>query len=384
VKWFEDISGGGVTNHTQLSSLTSGGTNGDAGHSQFALLAGRTGGQALKGGLATSSHLDLYANDQTLDFANTGRIRCFERMVFDVTGSSSADLIDSVIKLTGTITSTNDISALSGVGDERVITYNVAQFLSAAPTFSAGLTFQPTDTFSDTSTVFMGFSSSPRVILDTASKTVTTPTLVGLVANPRVKLVTGTALTVTNVTGVASGNGPGGIYSPLAIFDQNINRAAGTLTIGTYRGFHATDPGTNGTYTLTTNVGVDIESLTKGTTNIGLRNAGTTVWTPSSSQTISAAGNTILANATVVLVSNTTAGSITLTSTPHIADGVNGQVVTLVATGTQNIVLRDQSAIASNLRLPGAANLTLGTNDTATFVFSSTVGDWVCVGTSNN
>jgi hypothetical protein len=58
--------------------------------------------------------------------------------------------------------------------------------------------------------------------------------------------------------------------------------------------------------------------------------------------------------------------------------------VTLVATGTQNIVLRDQSAIASNLRLPGAANLTLGTNDTATFVFSSTVGDWVCVGTSNN
>jgi len=73
-------------------------------------------------------------------------------------------------------------------------------------------------------------------------------------------------------------------------------------------------------------------------------------------------------------------GDITLTSTPTIADGVNGQALRIVNVGTSSITLKDQGTLAgSNLRLT-ASTITLGPRDSIELMFSSDVGDWVQVG----
>lgn len=47
--------------HDAISHLTSGGTDGDAGHSQFVVAAGRAAAQTIKGGTAASANLTLYS-----------------------------------------------------------------------------------------------------------------------------------------------------------------------------------------------------------------------------------------------------------------------------------------------------------------------------------
>jgi hypothetical protein len=100
--------------------------------------------------------------------------------------------------------------------------------------------------------------------------------------------------------------------------------------------------------------------------------------TPSATQVIDATGDNIVADATTVLISNTTGGAITLASTPIIPDGVVGQRAEITNIGTQNVVVRDQGTLAgSNLRL-GATSRTIGPLDTLIVKFLN--GDWVEVG----
>lgn len=146
-------------------------------------------------------------------------------------------------------------------------------------------------------------------------------------------------------------------------------------TVTAYRGLHYQQPGGSGT--LTTQVAVDIDALTQATTNIGIRNASTTVTTPSAAQTISAAGNTVACNATSVRVSNGTGGSITLTSAPTIANGQPGQRCAIMSVGSQNVVLQDQGTLgSSNLRL-GANTRTLSPRSSIELEYDATVGDWI-------
>lgn len=106
---------------------------------------------------------------------------------------------------------------------------------------------------------------------------------------------------------------------------------------------------------------------------------------PTVSNNITAAGNSIVANRRTVLITNTTGGSITLTSTPTIADGSNGEVIRVVNVGTQNVVIQDQGTLAnSNLRLTGNS-ITLGPRDSIELTFFATIGgvtlgDWVQTG----
>lgn len=104
---------------------------------------------------------------------------------------------------------------------------------------------------------------------------------------------------------------------------------------------------------------------------------------PPAAQAITAAGNTITVGDADYLapISNTTAGSITLTSTPTIADGTDGEEILLYHTGTQNVVIQDQGTLAgSNLRLT-AATVTLAPRHSVRLKFDAGVGDWVQVGT---
>ncbi len=95
--------------------------------------------------------------------------------------------------------------------------------------------------------------------------------------------------------------------------------------------------------------------------------------TPSATQVIDAAADIIVPNARTVVISNTTGGSITLTSTPTIADGVNGQRLTILNVGTQGVELKH--GVSFNLRLTGSVDHQIGHG--ILLVFSTAAGDWM-------
>lgn len=130
------------------------------------------------------------------------------------------------------------------------------------------------------------------------------------------------------------------------------------------------------------NIGVDIAKPSGGTTNIGIRNAGTVVLTPTN-KTITVVGDTIPHDAPVIYLNNTSGSSKTLTSTPTISDGADGEHLELINVGVSDVVLQDQGTLAnSNLRLLAAAQ-TLATRDSLRLVYCATVGDWLAAGFSN-
>jgi hypothetical protein len=99
---------------------------------------------------------------------------------------------------------------------------------------------------------------------------------------------------------------------------------------------------------------------------------------PSTAQVMVAA-TTLLANARVVQVS--TGSNITSTAAPTIADGVDGQMLTIINVGSFNYVISDQGTLASsNLRLT-ATTVTLAPRQSVELMYNATVGDWVQVRT---
>lgn len=104
--------------------------------------------------------------------------------------------------------------------------------------------------------------------------------------------------------------------------------------------------------------------------------SGKHAYVPSATQTISAVSTAILANANNVSVSPSS--TLTLTVTPTIADGANGDRITLCNVSTTNsITLQDEAVLAgSNIR-NGGSNLTLGTRTCRNLDFRTAIGDWV-------
>lgn len=112
---------------------------------------------------------------------------------------------------------------------------------------------------------------------------------------------------------------------------------------------------------------------------------GRMVYPPEANQALLAAGTINVASARVVQVSGS-GGVVTLTSTPTISDGANGQIVTIVGTDdTNTLTVQDDSNLAgSNLQLSGGTNFTLGQGDTLTIMFHADTGDWVELSRSDN
>lgn len=105
---------------------------------------------------------------------------------------------------------------------------------------------------------------------------------------------------------------------------------------------------------------------------------GTLTLSPSAVQTITAATNTILANAAMIELDPN--ADYTMTSAPTIADGVIGQmlVITADSTETNKVVLQDQDTLASsNLQL-GSTAREIAAKKMLTLIFDGV--DWVEVG----
>jgi hypothetical protein len=155
-----------------------------------------------------------------------------------------------------------------------------------------------------------------------------------------------------------------------------------TATVGTsatlpqWRGYVFDDA--TGAGAVTTQVGVDIAALSKATTNIGIRNADTTVLTPCTL--------TVTAGATIApacsLIEMTAAGAVTCSTATCISDGVNGQILTLFNTSV-NVITIDGTGGNVNLSAAGA-DYAMGQRDSLTVMFSTTLADWIEISRSNN
>lgn len=208
--------------------------------------------------------------------------------------------------------------------------------------------------------ILFGVNQSPTFQGDGAALTHTGFT--AYLDGPTVNRINAGSVTLTDLTGFSSG--------PLI--------DTGT-TVTTRKAVNVSDPTGGGT--LTNQFGIDIAALSKASTlNVGIRNASPYVATPTT-QTLSAAGNAITANAEYKTLDNNTGASLTLTSAPTIADGQNGQEIELTnVDSADNIVLQDQGTLAnSNLRLQ-AATITLTPRDSVRLRYSTAVGDWVQTG----
>jgi hypothetical protein len=122
-------------------------------------------------------------------------------------------------------------------------------------------------------------------------------------------------------------------------------------------------------------VGIDIAAQTVATTLIGIRNAAKQVYTPPAAQSITGVGVAFLPTARIHEFTST--GNYTLTVAPTIANGQDGEVVTLVNVGSNTVTIQDQGTLASsNLRLT-ATTVAIGPRDSVTLYYSTDVGDWV-------
>ena len=99
-----------------------------------------------------------------------------------------------------------------------------------------------------------------------------------------------------------------------------------------------------------------VEEQTRGLVNVGIENNSTTVNPPGTAQTLTAS-STIAPNRTYIEITST--ADRTLTTTPTISNGVVGQVVTLLTTGSHTISLQDDAQLTnSNLFLGGCGHET--------------------------
>ncbi|GAF70611.1 unnamed protein product, partial [marine sediment metagenome] len=108
----------------------------------------------------------------------------------------------------------------------------------------------------------------------------------------------------------------------------------------------------------------------------------TIIYTPSTAQVIDAVGDTILANATMIVL-NPDANYI-MTSAPTIANGTTGQILYITCDNAEanTVTVQDEDALANtNLELGGASRDISG-KDVLTLMFDGT--NWIEQSYGNN
>jgi hypothetical protein len=320
------------------------------------LSAGLNGGDTLVGGAAASDNLTIGSTSNSA----RGFINLRDRVIFLSEDKTFSTTTTPVIAFDTTATRTITFSSATTAGNSLTgfeLQPTVVYAANSAAFAGFGVNISPTiknDTSARTINIYIPFLAAPTFTSDTALTT--SQGMIGFESNPTFNISAGGTLTGTGSTGFVS------------------QGTVGTgITLTNFRHFQAVDVANTGT--VTTQVGIEIPALAGATTNIGLRNASTTVYT-NTTATLTAVGNSIPNTATFIRLNNTSGGSLTLTSAPTIADGQQGQVLYLVNTSANDVVLQDQGTLASsNLRL-SATTITLSTRDSIALMFNTNVGDW--------
>ena len=191
---------------------------------------------------------------------------------------------------------------------------------------------------------------------------------------------------IVGVTGVGAAYGTGAddagtVSEASGLVGLGFNRATVTFTtkaLTLARGLFAPNPTATGGLVLGTYIGLDIEALTRATTNIGIRNASRYVATPPAATDITAVTATVPSNAEAVKL--TANASYVLTSTPSITAGqLDGQRLYVMNQDTvDTITLQDVTALAgSTVRGKAGANVVLLPRSVTQFMWSSVNAEWM-------
>lgn len=230
----------------------------------------------INGGTALTDSLPLYANNQTYDgnITNTGKIDLMSPMrynptfnanyVFEAPFFNSTKHIGWDYSPTITLNATANAGGPVAVKNTQTIKYSSSQLITSAPTFQSLGVIEATAAVTDNAlSGWSGFQAADqyRPSLSTAV-TATTANFHGYFASPSVAMKSGShasaAAVVTNLTAYC------GYASALpAVASQTTATNARTL--------HATNPAKSGSGVITNNIGVDVDAMTAGTTNIGIR-----------------------------------------------------------------------------------------------------------------
>lgn len=235
-----DASGAGI-DHGGLSGLA------DDDHTQYLLLAGRSGGQDVQGGTATADNLDI---DPTSAANYTGFIRI---------GEGAGDY--------GTTT-----PLLVEVWPNGITVGNFAALTGAAIRFRSTIT-------TDTNTALNAINlmlCDPT--LTNASGVTAIGSLISFTAKPTLTNSQGAAITVASEVGfqsapVFSNTGGSTLAAAATAFQANAPSVGSSVTLSTRTGLAVIDA--TGAGAITTQVGVDLQALDFATTNISLRSSAT-------------------------------------------------------------------------------------------------------------
>lgn len=366
---FTITNGNGVSGNTNITAVVlPGGIDHGAladltadDHTQYLLLLGRSGGQDANGGTGVADHFDLFPSSASgyygtvrispvaIDYSTNGSFPTSDPAALSLwAGGMSYGLHTYVAGIVLDSTMTQTANAAGGL---PLVQLFMDRHIHAPS--SSSVTAFATD---------ISFFSRPT-IQNTHGSDVTTSGYRGVDSQPIVTTTSTGLLTMGELTHVYA--------------DATISNNA---TVTTRRGLWFLDSG--GTGAVGTAIGVDIDALADATLSIGIRNASTEVATPTVG-TITAVGSTIPRTAKTIRLNNTSGGALTLTSTPTIADGQDGQILHIFNGGAQSVTIQDQGTLAnSNLRL-SAGTITLATRDNITLQFSTTIGDWIQIAQVN-
>lgn len=218
----------------------------------------------IAGGALSTSNLDVFAYTPAFDIANTGRIQLHEWVTFPdaftVTGAPAMSLIN----ISPAVTMSTGAYSLTGFDYRPTISYSVATVFAFAPAFWGRAIYRPTVVVADASALFVGFVAAPVWQLGYAGAGLSTTThLTGFWSGP----------TTARDAGSATGT--------LALF-SHYYCAGGTdpistgLTATLCAGFYMQNVSAI-TGTITTLVGIELEALTRGGTNLSIRARGASV-----------------------------------------------------------------------------------------------------------
>lgn len=335
-----------------------------------------TGG--LSGGTATTDSLNLYANSATFASTNTGKLNIKHGIQWDTDFTFSLTASPPFFKLwdyifnnyigTYTVPATGNIGQAVVMSAGFTLKTNNNQIFSSVQLFSATPIIEPTVSGSnqtDSSSYYRMYFAAPQLLpaISTAN-TWTGSSYGGFVSAPAIGIKTGSHASAA-------------VVMPTVNSYLSLGSVGAQTTVTEYNHYGIIQVTNSGT--LTTQIGLNIPNMTSATTNIGVKNASTTVNVPATAQNITAAGTALTITSTTKQI--TANASYTLTATPTIADGQDGQVVTIINVDTADtITLQDQGTLAgSNLRLTNTT-VALAPRQSIKLMYSSTVGDWVQVG----
>jgi hypothetical protein len=390
--WASTLNDNAAPTCTQPNFTDLAGTASAAQEPLATLLAGRAGtgndttlstsaDGTLYGSTTTAMDLILRANSADLTtgevFANTWLVRTPGILQFDPDSSlarsfvtyfdgtetfSGTEFLNEVT--VGTYTMNNSNSGLGAFS----VTGSVVLDFTVAPTFASSF-----------------FNASPKVRASTAiSSRLFRPFLANPTFDANAVTLTLTDNGMYEAVPVYTITAGGVIAGSQRAFYTTTTVGAGA-TLPQWRGYVFDDA--TGAGAVTTQVAIDIAALSKATTNIGIRNADTTVFTSGATQSIAnGGGTTIVCSATFIEIDYPTGGAVTVSPTPTIADGADGQVcIVMNVDSADTITLKDEAVAAgTNLRLPSHVNYAMAPRDTLTLMFSSALADWITVASSHN